>query len=71
MDSVTITRPDDWHLHLRDGATLDVVHLGGGRYEVDSYVDAQNDFGALRRRTFRAVVRGTPGAWELESFEFK
>lgn len=21
-DSITITRPDDWHLHLRDGATL-------------------------------------------------
>lgn len=22
MDSLTITRPDDWHLHLRDGAVL-------------------------------------------------
>jgi dihydroorotase len=22
MDSITITRPDDWHLHLRDGAAL-------------------------------------------------
>src|SRR5574343_1758189 len=22
QDSITITRPDDWHLHLRDGATL-------------------------------------------------
>ena len=22
MDSLTITRPDDWHLHLRDGAML-------------------------------------------------
>src|SRR6218665_2367463 len=21
-DSITIIRPDDWHLHLRDGATL-------------------------------------------------
>lgn len=20
--SITITRPDDWHLHLRDGATI-------------------------------------------------
>lgn len=22
LDSITLTRPDDWHLHLRDGATL-------------------------------------------------
>ena len=21
-DSITIIRPDDWHLHLRDGATM-------------------------------------------------
>ena len=25
MDSLTITRPDDWHLHLRDGAALSSV----------------------------------------------
>jgi dihydroorotase len=25
MDKLTITRPDDWHLHLRDGAALDSV----------------------------------------------
>ncbi len=25
MDSLTITRPDDWHLHLRDGAALQCV----------------------------------------------
>ena len=24
-DTITLTRPDDWHLHLRDGAMLDVV----------------------------------------------
>ena len=24
-DSLTITRPDDWHLHLRDGAALAAV----------------------------------------------
>src|SRR5690606_13537722 len=23
--TLTITRPDDWHLHLRDGAALDAV----------------------------------------------
>jgi dihydroorotase len=25
MDSLTITRPDDWHLHLRDGAAMEAV----------------------------------------------
>ncbi|HQR76386.1 MAG TPA: dihydroorotase [Burkholderiaceae bacterium] len=25
MDSLTLTRPDDWHLHLRDGATMAAV----------------------------------------------
>ena len=25
MDSLTITRPDDWHLHLRDGAAMSAV----------------------------------------------
>lgn len=25
LDTLTITRPDDWHLHLRDGAVLDSV----------------------------------------------
>src|SRR3954469_22148067 len=24
-DTITITRPDDWHLHLRDGATMAAV----------------------------------------------
>ena len=25
MDTLTITRPDDWHLHLRDGPALAAV----------------------------------------------
>ena len=25
MDKITITRPDDWHLHLRDGDALKAV----------------------------------------------
>jgi len=25
IDTITLTRPDDWHLHLRDGAMLSVV----------------------------------------------
>jgi dihydroorotase len=24
-DTLTITRPDDWHLHVRDGAALEAV----------------------------------------------
>lgn len=24
-DSITIRRPDDWHLHFRDGATMQAV----------------------------------------------
>ena len=25
MDAITLRRPDDWHLHLRDGAMLRTV----------------------------------------------
>ena len=25
MQKITLTRPDDWHLHLRDGAALEAV----------------------------------------------
>ena len=25
MDSISLTRPDDWHLHLRDGDALRAV----------------------------------------------
>ena len=25
IDTLTLTRPDDWHLHVRDGAALDAV----------------------------------------------
>lgn len=33
MDSLTLTRPDDWHLHLRDGDVLaDVVHWSAARF---------------------------------------
>ncbi len=32
-DTITIRRPDDWHLHLRDGAMLDaVVEYTAGRF---------------------------------------
>jgi len=33
MDTLTITQPDDWHLHLRDGEVLgDVVHWSAARF---------------------------------------
>jgi dihydroorotase len=32
MDSLTITRPDDWHLHLRDGAALAAVVGASARH---------------------------------------
>jgi dihydroorotase len=31
MDTLTLTRPDDWHLHLRDGAALQAVVLDSAR----------------------------------------
>lgn len=27
IQTLTLTRPDDWHLHLRDGDALAAVHL--------------------------------------------
>jgi len=33
LDSITITRPDDWHLHLRDGAAMrDVLQHTSARF---------------------------------------
>ncbi|MEX0430950.1 dihydroorotase [Spiribacter insolitus] len=33
METLTLTRPDDWHLHLRDGVVLeDVVHWSAARF---------------------------------------
>ena len=31
MDHLTITRPDDWHIHLRDGAALPTTVKDVGR----------------------------------------
>lgn len=34
MDKITLTRPDDWHLHLRDGAALrDVVGFSAAQFQ--------------------------------------
>ena len=35
MDRLTITRPDDWHLHLRDGqAMASVLEDTAKRFEI-------------------------------------
>jgi dihydroorotase len=31
MDRISITRPDDWHLHLRDGAAMASVLADSAR----------------------------------------
>lgn len=34
MDRITLTRPDDWHLHLRDGAVIaDAVAFSAARFQ--------------------------------------
>ena len=61
---ITITRPDDWHLHVRDGAALHTVvpHTAAqfGR------VDKQNISGLIQFKDFITVPRyqlrsGSPG----------
>ena len=44
--------------------------LGGGRYEVNSYVDSQNSFGATIRTHFKGVIE-KGDKWYLESLEFQ
>jgi len=55
--------PGGGHRHVTD--------LGGGRYRVDSYVDAQNSFGAVMRTHFEGVIKRVDGHWELEYLHFK
>lgn len=43
-------------------------HLGGGRYRVTAWVDAQNTFGALVRTNFKCEVRWqSDDRWYLEN----
>jgi len=45
-----------------------VTDLGGGRFKVIAYVDAQNSFGAKIRTNYTCVVKSTDGdTWSLES----
>jgi hypothetical protein len=47
-----------------------VTDLGGGRFRVSAYVDAQNTFGAQIRTQYTCVVKGTDEIhWILESLD--
>ncbi|MBI3921313.1 MAG: hypothetical protein HY318_07850 [Armatimonadetes bacterium] len=49
-----------------------VSDLGGGRFEVRAYVDAQNAFGAMLRSNYTCVVSSTTGDhWTLESIDIQ
>ena len=48
------------------GGTYHTKDLGGGRYEVNSYVDAKNAFGANIRTHFNGVIRRKDSGWVLE-----
>jgi len=52
------------------GGARDVTDLGNGRYEVNSYVVAENGFGANQRTYFNGVIKRKNGGWTLESLNF-
>ena len=45
-------------------------YLGDGRYELVSYVDAQNVFGALIRTRYYCIVKYQDSHWSIENFAF-
>jgi len=53
------------------GGHREVKPLGGGRYSVTSYVDAENALGVDMRQHFTCTVRRGDGQWILESLEFQ
>ena len=65
-DSVTITRPDDWHLHLRDGAALQAVLPDSARRfaraiampNLQPPVRTVDDAAAYRERILAALPAG-------------
>ena len=49
---------------------VNVTDLGGGRFRVSAYVDAQNSFGAQIRTNYTCVVKGEDSIhWILESLD--
>jgi len=53
------------------GALLKVQRHGDHSFSIDSYVDAQNSFGAVIRQHFSCKVLYQGTQWELVSFTFK
>jgi dihydroorotase len=66
MNRLTITRPDDWHLHLRDGAALQAVVLDTARRfgraivmpNLRPPITTTDMAAAYRGRIFAALPRG-------------
>ncbi len=56
---------------FRFGGYRDVTDLGEGRYRVNSYVDAENAFGANTRTHFNGVIKRKDGGWVLEYLTFE
>ena len=54
--TLTLTRPDDWHLHLRDGAALAAVLPHTARQFAPSVGAAARDQSACARGHARARV---------------
>jgi len=51
-------------------STDNVTDLGGGKFNVVSYVDSQNSFGALIRNTYDCSVHWVSGTqWRLDSLD--
>jgi hypothetical protein len=49
-----------------------ITDLGGGKFQVVSYVDSQNGFGALIRSTIDCTVHWTSGtSWSLDNLDFQ
>jgi dihydroorotase len=70
MDTLTLTRPDDWHLHLRDGAALESVVAFTARQfaraivmpNLKPPVATVAAAGAYRDRILAALARAAPRA---------
>jgi len=43
-----------------------IKDLGGGRYQINSWVDSQNGFGALLRSRFVCIVKINPSSYQCE-----
>lgn len=58
-----------WPEASKTNVQRDVQSLSDQRYEVNSWVDSQNSFGALLRKKYRCVVKQVSAdEWTLESF---